>query len=291
MAKDILFIDVDSKHGDLYLMQLSTYHKSKGDRVHFGTYPNPDIVYVGCMFSKNGADARGISTYFPDSEVYIGGTGINLNGGDSKIAKLKPDYDLYPDMKFAMGRTTWGCPNKCPWCVVPQKEGKFKRWMHPSEFYDDRFKSIYLLDNTINCDKEWFIKVTDWFLDQGVKIAEINMDFRYLDIDIAERLKEVKFDCRMHFAWDWMHMEDQVIKGIEILKSVGIITRNDVSVYVLTQYNTTKEQDLYRVKTLRELNVNPFVMVYGKADKWHKKLQWIVARKKGFWTDSWDREL
>lgn len=37
-----------------------------------------------------------------------------------------------------------------------------------------------------------------------------------------------------------------------------------LGVYVLTNFNTTHEQDLERVMTLRKLGYNPYVMIYNK---------------------------
>lgn len=34
-----------------------------------------------------------------------------------------PDYSIYPECDYAIGYITRGCPNHCPWCVVPAKEG------------------------------------------------------------------------------------------------------------------------------------------------------------------------
>ncbi len=36
--------------------------------------------------------------------------------------------------------------------------------------------------------------------------------------------------------------------------------------YVLTNYNTTHEQDLYRVVTLRNMGFDPYVMIFNKPE-------------------------
>ena len=41
-------------------------------------------------------------------------------------------------------------------------------------------------------------------------------------------------------------------------------TKSKMSVYVLTNFNTTIEQDLDRIYTLMELNYFPYVMIYEK---------------------------
>ena len=286
---EILLIDEDSKFGNIYLMQLSTYHKQKGDKVFLNEWSNPDKVYISCLFKKNRSKALGRAKLFPKAEVEIGGTGINYSEGNLKISKLKPDYDLYPSNK-SIGRTTWGCIRNCGWCCVNQKEGKFKRWQHISEFYDERFDTVYLLDNNILVDVDWFFENINFIQEHGLKVKEGGMDIRLLTPKIAKKLRELNFDGLLHFAWDEMRSETKVLEGIKILKEAGFDTRREVSIYILTNYNTTKEQDVYRCETLRNLDINPFVMVYednSKASKWYRKLARHVNRKALFWSDTW----
>jgi len=289
----ILFIDDDSKVGNLHLMQLSTHHKQRGDAVSLNEWNTPDKVYIGCLFKKNRARALGRAKLFPQAEIEIGGTGINYSAGNLEISKLKPDYDLYPSNK-SMGRTTWGCIRNCGWCCVPQKEGKFKRWQHISEFYDERFDTVYLLDNNILADVDWFFENAAFIQEHGLAVKEGGMDIRLLTPKIAEKLRELKFDGLLHFAWDRVRDESKVLEGIKMLKKVGFDTKRETSFYILTNYNTTKEEDMYRCETLRNLDATPFVMVYEddcKADKWYKKLAKHVNRKTLFWSDTWKEGL
>jgi len=41
--------------------------------------------------------------------------------------------------------------------------------------------------------------------------------------------------------------------------------------YVLIGFNTTEEEDLYRIHRLRELKIDPFVMPYNKNDRYQKR--------------------
>lgn len=286
---EISLIDVDSKFGNIYLMQLSTYHKQKGDTVFLNEWINPDKVYIGCLFKKNRAKALGIAKLFPKVEIKIGGTGINYSQGDYKISKLKPDYDLYPSTQ-SIGRTTWGCIRNCGWCCVNQKEGEFKRWQHVSEFYDERFGTVFLLDNNILADVDWFFENVQFIQEHGLNIKEGGVDIRLLTPEIAKKLRELSFDGILHFAWDQIRDKKKVLAGIQLLKEVGFNTRQEISFYILTNYNTTKREDIYRCEVLRNLDVNPFVMVYEdtqKAEKWYKKLARQVNRKAIFWSDTW----
>ena len=290
---EILLIDEDSKFGNLYLMQLSTYHKAKGDKIFLNEWNNPDKVYISCLFKKNRARALGRAKLFPKAEVEIGGTGINYSQGNLEISKLKPDYDLYPSDK-SIGRTTWGCIRNCSWCCVPQKEGKFKRWQHISEFYDERFDTVCLLDNNILADVDWFFENINFIREHNLTLKEGGMDIRLLTPEIAEKIREINMDGMLHFAWDRMKDEIKVLEGVKMLKEAGFDTRREISIYILTNYNTTKQQDLFRCETLRNINTCPFVMVYednGKASKWHRKLARHINRKTLFWSDTWKDDL
>lgn len=286
--KEIALIDVDSKSGNIYLMQLSSYYKQKGCEVNLNEWYNPTKVFISCLFKKNRAEALGRAKLFPKAEIEMGGTGINYSSGNLEISKLKPDYDLYPSTE-SIGRTTYGCTRKCDWCCVPQKEGKFKRWQHISEFYDERFDIIHLLDNNILADVDWFFENTDFILERKLKIKEEGMDIRLLIPKISERLRKLNFDGMLHFAWDRIRDEKKILNGIKILKEAGFNTRREISMYVIVNFNTTKEEDIHRIETLRRLDVNPFVMVYEDnkpAGRWYKTFGRMVNRKSIFWSKS-----
>lgn len=64
-------------------------------------------------------------------------------------------------------------------------------------------------------------------------------------------------------------------------KYTNIKSDRNKSVYVLTNFNSTIVEDLYRVYMLRDLGYSPYVMIYQKetADKQHRDLQrWVNCR-------------
>ena len=241
-------------------MQISSYYKSKGHDVGFDIV-NPDKVYISCIYRKNALKAL-IESWSYDCDVEIGGTGVNYKQLPIEIQKIKPDYDLYPS-EHSLGFTTKGCIRNCPWCIVRKKEGYFKRHQHVKEFYDTKFDTVELLDNNILADKKWFFNNTDFLVNNKLKLIENGMDIRLIDVDIIQRLKELKCDT-FHFAFDSMTDEKSVIDGIKLLKLNGINIRGKVFFYVLIGFNTTFEEDLYRIKLLRKLNTNAYAMPYNQ---------------------------
>jgi len=276
----VLLVDVDSKIPNLALMQISAWHKAEGDWTGLDV-ADPDMVYISCVFKKNAAQARGIATMFPNARVSIGGSGISWDRLPDPMVRVKPDYDLYPS-EYSQGFTTRGCIRACPFCIVRRKEGEYKRWQHISEFHDQRFGIVRIMDNNWYADKEWFFENTRYIIERDLKVIEGGMDIRLLDHDIAERLKDIRWAKPMKFAWDNMNDEPAVIKGIETLEDAGINIRHNVHFYVLVGYNTTHEQDVYRCQKLKELGTNAFVMPFKKTPEINALARW-ANRKWAFW--------
>ena len=288
----IRLINIDSIIPNLALMQLSTYHKSIGDEVGFDVN-NPDRVYVSCLFQKNAGLARGMPSMFPDSEVILGGSGFyNMDDLHNELftrtipldaQKVIPDYSLYPDMDYDLGFTTRGCFRNCPFCIVKAKEGNIQKWQHISEFHDPTHTEVHLLDNNIYGIKDWFFDNTEYVIENDLKLkVHPGFDIRIITEEIATQLKRVKWGSNMlNFAWDNFNEidENKVIRGIEILKQAGFNLRSQIGFYVLTGFNTTPFQDLYRCRKLKGLGVNAFVMQYTKTPFTNHLARWSNRRQ------------
>lgn len=265
--KKVLLIDVDSKIPNLALMQISAWHKQQGDKVGW-EIKNPDVVYISCVFTRNKNTALGKIKSFKDAEVHVGGSGVSFDWLPEEMQKIKPDYYLYKEMNYSMGFTTRGCIRRCPFCIVRKKEGKYRRWQHIKEFHDPRFDTVELLDNNWYADKEWFFDNSQWLIDnEVVVVVEQGMDIRILTDEIAEQLSKLKFGRPLHFAWDNMEDEESLIEGLEMLKNAGINIRSNVSIYVLVDFDTTIEQDIYRCEALKGWDVRAYVMPYEQIDE------------------------
>lgn len=115
-------VDIDGHHfPNLALMKLSAWHKAQGDSVEFADpmFGRYDRVYMSKVFTFT-ADCSDIY----HCEVIRGGTGFRdyTTILPEEIEHICPDYSLY-GVDEAYGFLTRGCPNRCPWCIVPHKEG------------------------------------------------------------------------------------------------------------------------------------------------------------------------
>lgn len=281
----VLLIDSDGVFPNLALMKLSGYFKELGHEVKFGSCNNPDEVYISCVFTWNREKALSASTYYPDSKIFYGGSGLNLTSMLSdEVEHHKPDYGLY-NIDYSMGFLTRGCIRDCGFCVVPEKEGGIRKNASLEEFLESSFNKIMILDNNLLAYREHnkiFLKLID--LDKKVSFSQ-GLDIRLIDDENARLLSKIKYydikfkNKRLYFAWDFPETEIAVKKGIQILFENGI-RPDQLMFYVLMCYNTNYQQDIHRVKTLIELGIKPYVMLYNNnKGTYQRHLQRWVARR------------
>ncbi len=286
MAK-IGLIDVDGHNfPNLALMRISAYHKSKGDTVEWwwSDFVHYDVVYMSKVFSD--AYSPDIPEPLNADKVIKGGTGYQIhlvNGKEEydketdtklpiEVERMFPDYSIYPQYDFAVSMTSRGCPRGCSFCHVAAKEGRCAvKVADVSDFWNGQ-KEIRILDPNITACKEKRdlmkqYKETGAILDftQGLDIRLLNDD------DIAD-INEMRLRT-LHFAWD--NPKDD-LEGKFRNFANGFRRKSNIGmVYCLTNFNSTMEENLYRIYTLRDMGYDPYVMVYDKphAPKEIKMLQ------------------
>ena len=276
----------------LPLMKLSAYHKAMGDEVEMYMPINQyDLVYASKVFSFT--DDIDTDSVIQADEVKRGGTGycISVKNGrevfdnsknnslPKEIEHIYPDYALYPQYKYAVGFLTRGCPRNCGFCVVGEKEGLCSKQVADLEEFWRGQKEIKLLDPNILACKDYESLLKQLAESKTRVDFTQGLDIRLTNPDNIELLNKIKVTT-LRFAWD-NPKQDLTKYFRRFSEHTKIKSDRNKVVYVLTNYNSTLEEDLYRIYTLRELGYSPYVMIYQKenAPKEIRRLQrWVNCR-------------
>lgn len=99
----------------------------------------------------------------------------------------------------------------------------------------------------------------------------------------GKALQQLKLYKQLKFAWD--NPKEDIRENIEEL--LKYIKAWKLMCYVLIGFNSTIEEDLYRIETLRSYNIDPYVMPYDKTKTYQQGLARYVNRKATFNSCTW----
>lgn len=305
MRIGLIDIDYNGSFPNIPLMKISAWHKSQGNSVEFYMpfSDRYDTVYISKIFSWS-EDYKDVIN--ADS-VICGGTGYqidNLDGSEffntnpsfanrifldklpEHIEHIYPDYSLYPTLckDTAYGFLTRGCPRGCSFCHVAAKEGKCSvKVADLGEFWNGQ-KNIVLCDPNILACRDWK-ELLQQLIDSKARInLNQGLDARMLTNEKCEMLCQMKIK-QIHFAWDRYQDKDVILPKLQMFSEYKYAGRNpdhNSIVYVLVNFDTTIEQDLERIYTLRDMGYWAYVMIYDKAhaSRTHKHMaRWCNNRK------------
>ena len=282
-------IDVDShNYPNLPLMKISAWHKAKGDSVEWYQYllsGHQHRVYMSKIFSFTPEPAWVVDA----DEIVKGGSGyaISLIEGKevynkeidtdlpTEVEHMYPDYSIYPDLTkdTAFGFLTRGCPRACHFCHVAAKEGRHSiKVANLDEFWKGQKKIVLNDPNILACTDHK--ELLQQLIDSKAKV-EFNqgLDIRLVNNDNLSLLQQIPMKY-IHFAFDRYEDKDLIVPKLWAFKEATGYDHHKVMVYILVNYNTTIEQDLERIQICRNVDFDPFVMIYDKehADPIYKDL-------------------
>lgn len=248
-------VDVDGHNfPNIALMKIASWHRQQGDTAEWAFPFEPyDRIYMSKVFTFTPDDR----TAYQCSDIRRGGSGYDI------MTKLPDEidrhtglaYDLYPQCQFSVQLYSRGCIRHCPFCLVNDKEGAI-RSVEPMAL-NPKAKWIEVLDNNFFANPHWRIAVKHLKL-QRLPIKFHGVDIRIMDEEQAETLNSLRIKGGIHIAWDLPQLD----LTPQLEKIVKHISPYKIICYVLVGFNSTRDQDLYRLRTLKRLGILPFVQPF-----------------------------
>ncbi len=261
----------DSTLPNLALMKLSAWHKAQYDvvtkarEIPFGAW---DSIYASAVYTWSRARMEQLEGY-----AILGGHGWDL---ESRLVRevdaMRPDYTLY-GIDYGLGYLTRGCPRRCPFCDV------WKMWPRP--------RVVATWDDLLNPLSNFVVLLDDNFLARLGRARELleeaierqiemcfsqGLDIRLVTPKNAELLARVRFWNTHHtrrqltVALDSLEMYPAFRRGVRLLLEAGIKPWR-IQAFFLCGYDSTFDEDMERFRLMRELDVDPFCMVYRSPER------------------------
>jgi hypothetical protein len=220
-----------------------------GDPLFPDFLPAADEVHVSCTFTWDKGEAerlvRAWEVYFP-GKVILGGPAYDDSGGEFVGGRyLKKGYVM----------TTRGCPNLCPWCFVPQREGELRTL--------EIVEGNNVLDNNLLAAPKEHITAVFEMLRKQRRGASFTggLDARLLNDWHIELLNSIRVK-QIFLAYDHRGQWPCVVRAAEMLREVGY-NREKLRCYVLVGYqDDTIGQALERLEAVWEIGLMPFAMLF-----------------------------
>lgn len=261
--KPVLLVHVDGRLPNLALMKLSRYYKEQGKNVILTRKPllvrGVDAIFASCIYQTHSAtdQIRRLEKYY-GGNLSIGGSGIDLKLRLPEIVEKMPaDYELYPELKDrAIGFLTRGCPHKCPFCLVPQKEGAPRQVASLSSLLENKRKKLILLDDNLLA-YENSEDLLEEMASLGLKVNFTQtLDLRYINRKKVALLRRIEcMNTRFtrsnyHFSLNDNMRLSTISKKYSMF---GFTSRDNVEFICMYGFDTTLAQDVERFRFLRSL--------------------------------------
>jgi hypothetical protein len=258
----VLLVDVDGAMPNLALMKLSRHLKDQGKRVALSrvhsAMPEVDSVFASSVFSNPGSVRRVTALRERyGARVELGGSGISLQTRlPHEIEELDADLSLYPELgDRAIGFLTRGCPRRCPFCVVPLKEGKPRLVSDLKSLLQGHRKLILLDDNLLAHPQAEALLEEMAQLGLAVNFNQ-TLDLRLLTARSASLLSRIRCS-NVSFTRRCYHFSLNDARGLntvrERLNLLPLSRQDNVEFICMYGFRTTLGEDLARFRFLRSL--------------------------------------
>ena len=295
---NVLLLHLDGKLPNLALMRAAGHYLERGDHVELRRVGNAmwleprfddptwDVVLGSLIFERTRPLAEFARERYPG--IILGGTGWNaaITLLDLGIGPGRLAYGFYPWFRASMGFTQRGCRLKCPFCVVPIKEGAVTEAATIADLWrgEGHPRELILLDNDFFGQPHWRARL-DEIREGHFKVSFTQgINARMLTDETAAAIASVDYRDdsmkvkRLYTAWDNRKDERRLFAGLEALVRHGVKPR-DIMVFMLIGYwpgETHADRD-YRRAQLRAFGALPYPMPFVRTAELVGFQRWVIG--------------
>lgn len=316
---NILLLQLDGKLPNVALMRLAAHHRDLGDDVELRRVGNAkemerakrgakrgakkkklapevevephlwdchDRVYASLIFERTRPLADALLRARPDA--VIGGTGWDMTTTLEQhgCTTLVQDYSIYPRFKSSIGFLQRGCRLRCPFCVVPEKEGGIREEQTVSDLWRGvgHPRELHLLDNDFFGNPSWRDRISE-IRDGGFKVSfSQGINARFLTEETAAAIASVDYRCvsmkerRVYTAWDNAKDKGRLMRGLQLLVDAGV-KADHIMIYMLVGYwagETHADRDLRRTE-IRNFGARPYPMPFVRTRELVDFQRWVIG--------------
>ncbi|MFA5378986.1 MAG: hypothetical protein WC455_24745 [Dehalococcoidia bacterium] len=219
--------------------------------------PEADEVHVSVTFTWDINEGHLLKRLWENHYpvVRIGGPAMG-----SAVNGFTPGLYLRDGVTF----TSRGCNNQCPWCLVPQREGRL------TEIAAFETGNTIQDNNLLQCSRAHLDKVFAMLRTQHMIYLSGGIDARLVTDDIADdirglRIRQIFLACDTDNA---LPVLEQAVRRLQL-------PRFKVRCYVLLAFGTTIEQCEERLQRVWRAGALPFAQLYQPPDRFiHYSKEW-----------------
>jgi hypothetical protein len=213
--------------------------------------PEADEVHVSVTFTWDVDEAQRLraawAQYYPVAR--IGGP-----AWDSPAHDFEPGRYVRPGVTI----TSRGCNRRCPWCLVPGREGRMR-------LLPIREGHIVLDNNLLQTGREHMAQVFAMLQAQPERVNLCGgLDARLVDEWVADQIRTLRID-QLFLAAD----TDAAIPALHAaVRHLSFVPRHDLRCYVLIGRDGDMERDCRRLEAVWEAGCTPFAQLFQPLDRY-----------------------
>jgi hypothetical protein len=277
--KTVALYDICGRIPNLALMKLSAYYKAKGyapilckKAVSVSAWRH----YASCVFHHPRAE-RELATLRSrlGDDVVIGGSGVNLDRQlPPEVDRCFPDYALYGWHGYALSFLSRGRNSRCPFCLVPRKEGSLREdYATFEDFVPVGQRNVMLLDANLLATRNVYTLLEEMIRRRFRINFSQTLDIRSLKADMIPLLARVR-SVNSRFTKPMYYFSCNSLAQAALFREKYDLLRSlpgRITVIVMFGYDKTLAEEYAILAELQRLGLILFLQKYMRLPGCHPR--------------------